>query len=609
MSLEKELVIAIAFCISMCASSASTAAPQGIAENSDSMSKQVDKIFAQAGEFTARRKQHARKYLNSLPDNELAEVWARANIPQKMPPSGMSGLSKSGLEKVKKDRQMVIEQLLKRSSPLDEREHKSFESRADKLAEELATLGSEAVPAVALRMGDDYRMKGHWAMAKKALLKMGPAVVERLIPLMDSADSHLRSNVAQILSRLGDTQAKGVFLRHVDDESGHVRAYALRGLVEWGPDAVGNDELVTILVEHVEDHYDEAVRTAIDGLSKYGDETVIEALSVVERFHQGTSKDGVRDIAYRAREAINAILRRAGKPAEEVSREHYAGGFPYSDIVKATQCQNAAIRRSAATGLSRYRDDKTALLLIERIKREQDPVVLDEIARTLHSLMIPPKGSIEPTTSVSVVQKAFDNWILLAETALPQNPQIETVAIQGVRSTVYVASLRVVSLRNIDRAKRVVRRGLSSNVPDVKIACYPAVTSIANISAEMTGNWSPQERDELQQQLAPLLDSPAPNIRLIQCLGYVGNRRLAPGLIELLGHNDSTVRRFAAYALSRIGDPRALPALKHVAETDPHQYENGVYGVREAARIAIERIAQKEPVRSKNEITINRKVN
>jgi len=57
-----------------------------------------------------------------------------------------------------------------------------------------------------------------------------------------------------------------------------------------------------------------------------------------------------------------------------------------------------------------------------------------------------------------------------------------------------------------------------------------------------------------------------------------------------LGQSDASVRRFAASALGRIGDLRALPALEQLAETDPHQYENGVYGVREAARRAIKLI-------------------
>ena len=65
---------------------------------------------------------------------------------------------------------------------------------------------------------------------------------------------------------------------------------------------------------------------------------------------------------------------------------------------------------------------------------------------------------------------------------------------------------------------------------------------------------------------------------------------LTPRLIELLSHKDATIRRFAVSALGQIGDPKAIPALKRVAETDPARHENGVYGVREAAREAIRAI-------------------
>jgi HEAT repeat protein len=132
--------------------------------------------------------------------------------------------------------------------------------------------------------------------------------------------------------------------------------------------------------------------------------------------------------------------------------------------------------------------------------------------------------------------------------------------------------------------------GLSSNIPDFKIACYSAVTSIATISPKTGESWSPQERKQLQEQLSPFLDLPSPDIRLIECLGYIGDKRLTPRLIELLGDSDASVRRFAASALGRIGDLRALPALEQLAETDAHQYQNGVYGVREAARRSIKLI-------------------
>ncbi|MHC4113068.1 MAG: HEAT repeat domain-containing protein [Planctomycetota bacterium] len=585
----KFFVILAAVCIVLPAASISAAAENGTTETSDYISKQVDQIFAKADELAVLQKQHSRQYLNSLGDDELARIYIRHNTsqaPQKL-------LSNVSLKALKKDRASVVEEMVKTGGVLNKEQRIFFRGRYAELADELAALGLQAVPAVAIRMGYDYRRTGHWALSKKGLLKMEPGVVESLIPLMDSDDKSLRSNAADLLAQLADPRAKDVFLRCVDDKDPSVRECALKALVKLGPDAIGSDKLATILIKHLEDHYDRALQTAISGLRLYGDESAIDALQVIEEFHLGRNKGGIRSTAYEARQAINAILRRAGKPVKEVQREDYLDKKTptYEELCAVAQCPNAAIRRAAILRLDRHEDDRTALFLLKRMSKEKNPGVFDQIARTLRSLMIPPKGSSEPVVSPQVMQKAFDNFISVAETDPSQGLKIELAAIQGVRGALYAASLLRVPLRNIDRFKRVIRVGLSSNMPDFRIACYSAVTSIANISPETAGeSWSPQERKELQKQLAPFLDLPGPDIRLIECLGHIGDKRLTPRLIELLEHSDVFVRLFTANSLGRIGDTRALPALKYLAETDPHQYENGVYGVREAARRAIKRI-------------------
>ncbi len=583
----KFFVILAAVCIMLPVPSISAPTENGTAETSDYISKQVDQIFAKADKLAVLQKLRSRQYLNSLPDDELARIYARYSMSQ-APTKLLSDVS---LKALRKDRASVIEEMVKTGGVLNEEQRAAFRGRYAELADELAALGLQAVPAVAIRMGGDYRRTGHWALAKKALLKIGPSVVESLIPLMDSDDTSLRRNAADLLAQLADPCAKDVFLRCVDDEDPHVRGYALKALVKLGPEAIGSDKLATILIKHLEDHYDWALRTAISGLRLYGDESTTEALHVIDEFHLGRNKGGIRSTAYEARQAVNAILRRAGKPVKEIQREDYLDKKPtYEELCAAARCPNAAIRHSATLWLDQYKDDRTALFLLKRMSQEKDSNVFDQITRTLSILMIPPKGSSEPVVSPQVMQKAFDTFMSLAESDPPQNLKVKITAIQSVRSTLYAASLLRVPLRNINRFKRVVRVGLSSNIPDFKIACYSAVTSIATISPKTGESWSPQEREELQQRLAPFLDLPSPDIRLIECLEYIGDKRLIPRLIELLGDSDASVRRFAASALGRIGDLRALPALEHLAETDAHQYENGVYGVREAARRSIKLI-------------------
>jgi HEAT repeat protein len=585
----KFFVILAAVCIMPPVPSVSAPTENGTAETSDYISKQVDQMFAKADELAVLQKLRSRQYLNSLGDDELARIYVRYNTSQ----APQKFLSNVSLKSLKKDRASVIEKMVKTGGVLNKEQRVAFRGRYAELADELAALGLQAVPAVAIRMGYDYRRTGHWALAKKALLKMGPDVVEPLIPLMDSDDKSLRTNAADLLGQLANPRAKDVYLRCVDDKNPSVRECALKALVKLGPDAIGSNKLATILIKHLEDHYDRALQTAISGLRLYGDESVIDALQVIEEFHLGRNKGGIRSTAYEARQAINAILRRAGKPVKEVQQEDYLDkkNPTYEELCAVAQCPNAAIRRAAISRLGRHEDDRTALFLLKRMSQEKNPEVFKQIARTLRSLMIPPKGSSEPVISPKVMQKALDNFISVAETDPPQDLKVKIAAIHGVRGTLFTASLLRVPLRNIFRFKRVVRVGLSSKIPDLRIACYSAVTSIANISPETVGeSWSPQEREELQQQLAPLLDLPSPDIRLIECLEYIGDKRLTPRLIELLEHSEVFVRLFAANSLGRIGDTRALPALKYLADTDPHQYENGEYGVREAARRAIKRI-------------------
>lgn len=84
-----------------------------------------------------------------------------------------------------------------------------------------------------------------------------------------------------------------------------------------------------------------------------------------------------------------------------------------------------------------------------------------------------------------------------------------------------------------------------------------------------------------------------------------------PGLIEALKHPDESVRMNAAFALGKVGDERAIPALTAAladpAATDPAEYFRGnraweemgsdkpIYLVRQAARQALEMIRSKYP--------------
>lgn len=614
MNLGREVVVLAGLWITMLGPSATTFAGQGAAQSADSIADQVQDLFAKADRLAAERKQRSKEYLWSLPDEGLAELYAKATAPQQLPPAGLSGLAKAVLEEVRKGRREVVERLLKYSSPLDERDAESFRLRHSELVEQLAALGPESVPALAARMGEDYRMMGHLTVAKEALLKMGPDALEPLLFSLRSTDSYLRSNAVCVLSEIGDARAKDAFLRAASDESGLVRRWAVQGLLKLGPGVVGKDKLVALLIEGLQDG--SCLYESIRGLERYGDESAIEHLRVIERFHIVRGKG---DLRYFAGQSINSILRRSGKPAEKVSREHYSDQRPsYEELKDAAVCANVGIRCSAIDRLGRYRDEQTAMFLIERWQQEQNPQVLNEIARTFCFLVTVPKEAPASAISKAVMQKAFDAFISVPETkpvlsanillACEVSAQIHDfipsdgnkvlkAAVTGARGILYAAGNREIKLERVDRFKSLIRAlGLPSKDQSVRDACYSAITTIAIISAKTGTTWSAQERNELQVQLSPLLYSPNPSIRLIECLGHIGDQHLMFRLIELLGHGDPSIRRFAADALGRIGDPQALPALERVAQNDPYQYENGVYGVRQAAAEAVQRIRREQTV-------------
>lgn len=221
-----------------------------------------------------------------------------------------------------------------------------------------------------------------------------------------------------------------------------------------------------------------------------------------------------------------------------------------------------------------------------------------------------PKDSLKPFISPRNTQKAFDAFLSVLEssglsarkasariqdTTTAKAVELSAAAIRGAGSVLDAANKHGIRLERIERFKTILRMwSLPSDDPELRFVSYEPIATIANITPKTGKSWSPEEREELQQQLASLLDSPTPNWLLVKCLGHVGDERFVPRMIELLGHDDSYIRRNAAGALGQIGDPRALPALEHLAETDPVQYEEGVFHVRKAATEAVAKIKAKQ---------------
>ncbi|MHC4539282.1 MAG: HEAT repeat domain-containing protein, partial [Planctomycetota bacterium] len=617
MILGREVVMLIVVCVAISAPLMAIVAEEGTAEDTDSISKQIEGIFAKADELSKWRKQRVREYLSSLTDEELAQVYSNAG--------GGKGLSLDvALEAVQKDRKQVVNWLPR---ALNEEDQVAYQKKYEGLVDELAALGTKAVPILASRTGYDYMRRGHYGMAREALCRIGRTDIAPIIALMDSDNGFVRANAAYALSRLVDPHAKDALLKALDDTYGPVHACALTGLIELGPAVVGDSTLVTCLIDGLQDWT--CIDESIQGLERYGDEAAIEALEVIERFWPGRGK---QDYRYRARHAINAIQRRAGKAVKEVRREDYSTEILRDELLSAVEHPNAAIRwmavRMAVEYMGSHGRDCSKIneivdLLIERIKQENDPDVLLRIATNLRWLMTLSGESSKSIVSEENVQKAFDAFLSVLNTHLMfannilnereleasiQDPfkaervELLEMAIRGAGIVLDAAHKHEMRLEGIERFKVILRMWISSSKdPKLRFAAYQPVATLANISPKTGKGWSPQEREELLKELAPMLDSPVPNWLLIECLGFLGDERLVPRMIELLRHDDPLVRRYAAQALGHIGDLRALPALEHLAKTDPVEYEKGVLHVRKAAAEAVGKIRGKQALKEPTE--------
>lgn len=581
--------------------------------SSTDMHEKVDVVLEQIHELEQLRKERSKQYLASLSDEELTKVYARATAPQKIRPDNDAFLA-AALEKVKQDRQAVLERLYKSTSILSDEDSRAFEEKTEIFTTELAALGPEAIEPLIERLSLN-RGRNWWrytSVTSKAINRMGPQAVDTLINLMNrpDLDSSQKSMVAKSLRHFADPRRKDVLIAGLDDDTGGVRLPCLQGLIAMGPDVVGKKRLNQILIDALQDDYHMVRWEAIRWLGKHGDESAVGQLEIIERYHPGRGKG---DMRYQAREAINAILKRAGHDVKEVKRDSYDDTPPSrKELLEAAVCPNAAIRRLAVMWLDRYKDEQTAQFLIERIRLEISSIVLDQIGRSAYSLLMPPKEAATPPISAPFVQSAFDAFVDVVRNRgivsvnidndvkemvvvyggdFPwhekDRPDLRPVAIQAAGMMLRVADYHEIKLKNVDRFKNLVLESLNSKG---FIPCYRAVTSLALYWENPKECFSPDQRQFLYQQLVPLLKSSDPDIRLIECLGFITDSQLTPDFVKLLKHKNSTVRSFAASALGHIGDSDAIGPLRELAGTDPVQHENGIYPVRKAAEDAIEKI-------------------
>ena len=579
----------------------------------DAIEARVYKIFNDVDELEELEKLRSLEFLAALTDEELAEIYAKRAVQGGLP-------LELALKKVKTDRRQIV----KRPGYLSDEDRRFFQQKHTEFVDELASLGPGAVPFLISWFGGRAESVRHQWLASRAIVKIGSDGVPFLLKAARSGDLQLQDKIAEALSRIGDPRAAGFFLSLLESGSGSSKRFAMEGLVELGPDIVGKQTLRTILVDTVKSPGQGAgdptlhlaalrgiivlgadimaqqdlnslliaqlegsgISEAIRGLHRFGEETAIAPLEVVQRHWPGGGK---ADLKVQAGGAINAILERAGKPKRTSPADNvHTRDLPtFDDLSLAAQCSNRAIRKMAFRWIRRFKDDRTTLFLIERANLELDPRILDDIFYTLSIVILSAKDDSETSVTPRVLQKAFDCTLTLAENA--SSTAARNAAISSSQTMLKVAADIDLPLEGFGRMKNLFLKLLA---PEEEFSAmdYSLIGTIGAPRGAFHGGWTDEELVRLRRELYPLLDSPTPNSGLIECLGWIGENSLTPRFIELLEHEDEKVRRFSAWSLGNLGDPEALPALNTLAETDPCQSHDGKYIVRDAARRAIGKI-------------------
>jgi HEAT repeat protein len=103
-------------------------------------------------------------------------------------------------------------------------------------------------------------------------------------------------------------------------------------------------------------------------------------------------------------------------------------------------------------------------------------------------------------------------------------------------------------------------------------------------------------RESLEQVLANANEELLVRAQSAEALGYIGDPRSVPLLVEHLGEENQGIRYWCTFALGQIGDPGALSALRRAAEAAGDEaYDN--HSLRDEALDAISQIEHCQSLR------------
>jgi HEAT repeat protein len=407
---------------------------------------------------------------------------------------------------------------------------------------QVSQLKEAAVPALLEALRAPSADTVRFAAYTLGEIRAAPAV-PALVPLLASPDAEIRQHVAYALGMIRDKAATDALIGALKDTDPIVRGYAATALGEIGDprakeallaalrteDAsvvnmatslynLGSTEVVEILIGKLRDRNPNNRLYAIYALGKISDPEMVRPLIEVL---------GNEEIGWLAAKALVNV----GQPALQ-------------PLLESLFSENRTVRLYATYALGQIRDPKAARGVL-RLLQDPDPLVLDTAAEALIAIgersIIPAVSQLLRSPLPRVRRRALDVLGGLGDASLA-----DTVSSMIGDPDREVVKSAITALGNIQAATscQLATRLLAlpgEDLQDSLRAAFlnmgePAVTCLTGVLETASGE---------------------PLSRAIYLLGKLKAASAVDAIIPRLHDPDPAVRRFAAIALTEIGDPRA----------------------------------------------------
>lgn len=456
---------------------------------------------------------------------------------------------------------------------------------ADKRAPAVAALGNlaeRAAPAVPFLIGMADFSSTEGKEIEQALVKIGAAAVEPLLPALRDPDRQVRTAAARVLGELKDPRAVTAIAGLLQDEERLVREAAAKALGEIGA-ASASGPLFTALHDK-----DVSLRQyAAKSLGKIGTPVLEQAIALLkdpdvdQRRYAAWILGDLKDP--RAVEPITIALRGHTKdtPDQDVYETVMAlvkiGPAATESLLALAQHGSDAVRREALFALGTIKELRAAPLLLAAL-HDPNYRILAKAIEALEKIKDP--RAVEPL--IPILKDPRPGFRIAAAEALGAIGDARAVeplikALEDSEGLVRMTTALALGEIKDPRAVEPLLGALKDKMADVRKEAAKALVQLPDTRAvrPLIAALGDESSDVQKQVIEALVKIGAPAFApllaavqdkrktartgAVLALGAFKDARAVELLIPVL--KDSSARYAAVYALKEIGDPRAVEPL------------------------------------------------